>query len=67
MLLIATSLAANALQAVPERQAQATVRIIRAEPVRFEEVEKQRPNELRTTVIRTRDGKTEPARLLEFQ
>lgn len=53
--------------AVPDRQARATVRIFRAEPIRFQEIERQQPDQLRSTVVRTREGKPEPARLLEYQ
>lgn len=69
MLLLATAIATATTvgQAVPDRQAQATVRILRVEPVRFQEIESQRPELLRSTVVRTRDGKPEPARLLEYQ
>ena len=49
------------------RQAQATVTIVRAETVRFTEIEKSRPWLLRATVIRSRDGSTEPAKLVEFE
>lgn len=67
MLLLAAAIAASATQAVPDRQARATVRIVRVEPVRFAEMEQQEPQRLRDAVIRTRDGRTEPARLLEYQ
>ena len=66
MLLLAAALAASTTQAVPDRQAQATVRIIRVEPVRFAEIERERPKALRSTDIRSPDGRTEPARLLEY-
>ena len=67
MLLLAAAIAATATQSAPDRQARATVRIVRVEPVRFAEIEQKRPDVLRDTVIRTRDGGTEPARLLEYQ
>ena len=67
MLLIAAALAASMTQAVPDRQAVATVRIIRVEPVHFAEIERARPKELRSTVVRGVDGRPEPARLLEYQ
>ena len=70
MLLIATAAilaAPNATQAVPERQARATVRIIRVEPIRFQEIERRQPEMLRQSLIKSQDGKSEPARLLEYQ
>lgn len=69
MLLIVAALliAPSATLATPDRQAKATVRIVRVEPVRFEEIERKRPSLLRSTYLRTRDGKSEPARLLEYQ
>ena len=69
MLLLAAAIvtAATTGQAVPDRQARATVRILRVEPVRFQEIESQQPELLRSTVVRNRDGKPEPARLLEYQ
>jgi len=67
MLFLAAALAASTTPALPDRQAQATVRIIRVEPVRFGEIERQRPKDLRSTVIRSTDGRPEPARLLEYQ
>lgn len=68
LLLAATILTAPAVSPIaPQRQATATVRIVRAEPVRFQDIERQAPSLLRSTVVRTRDGRTEPARLLEYQ
>ena len=67
MLLIAAAIAVTATPVAPARQARATVRIVRVEPVRFAEVERQRPQDLRSTVVRSSDGRTEPARLLEYQ
>ena len=66
MLLFAAALAASTTQAVPDRQARASVRIIRVEPVRFAEIERDRPKALRSTVIRSVDGRREPARLIEY-
>ena len=69
MLFLAAALLAapSATSAAPDRQAKATVRIVRVEPVKFQEIERQRPALLRSTTLRTRDGKPEPARLLEYQ
>ena len=69
MLLLAAALltAPSATSVAPERQAKATVRILRVEPVKFQEIERLRPDLLRSTVVRTREGKPEPARLLEYQ
>ena len=67
MLLLATIIAASATPILPDRQARATVRIVRAEPVNFAEIERQRPELLRSTVLRTANGTPEPARLLEYQ
>ena len=49
------------------RQAQALVRILRAEPVRFSEIEDSRSELLRETAIRSPDGSMKPARLVEFE
>lgn len=67
MLLFAAAIAASTMPTVPDRQARATVRIVRVEPVRFAEIEQQRPQDLRSAVIRSSDGRTETARLLEYQ
>ena len=68
MLLFAAAIASSTVtQAVPDRQGRATVRIIRADPIKFAEIERLRPELLRSTIIRTRDGKPEAARLLEYQ
>ena len=67
MLLIAAVIATTATPAVPDRQARASVRIVRVEPLRFAEIERLQPNLLRDAIIRTRDGRIEPARLLEYQ
>ncbi len=56
-----------ASDATPLRQARASVRIVRATPVRFQEIEKQAPASLRTAKIRTSTGEPREARLLEFQ
>jgi hypothetical protein len=67
MLLIAAAIATTVTQAVPDRQARASVRIVRVEPLRFAEIERLQPHSLRDAMIRTRDGRIEPARLLEYQ
>jgi hypothetical protein len=69
MLLLAAAIvtASTVGQAVPDRQARATVRILRVEPIHFQEIERDRPKLLRSTNLRTNDGKTEPARLIEYQ
>ena len=53
--------------AAPVRQAIATVTILRAEPLRFAEIERERPELLRDTVVRRPDGSVEQFRLVEFQ
>jgi len=54
-------------RAVPERQAQATVRIMRAEPIRLgEEPGPDGSSQLRQTSVRESDGSTTPASLIEF-
>ena len=50
-----------------ERQAVAIVRILPGAQLRFAEIEKSSPERLTDTRIRTADGSTEPARLVEFQ
>ena len=69
MLLLAAALATapTLSQAVPDRQARATVRILRVEPIHFQAIERDRPGLLRSTMVGTREGKPEPARLLEYQ
>ena len=69
MLLLAAAIATASTvgPTLPDRQARATVRILRAEPAYFQEIERQRPALLRSTVVRGRDGKLEPVRLLEYQ
>ena len=63
---IATA-AMPAQPAAPRRQATATVRIVRAQPLNFAEIERSQPKTLRSSVIRGRDGQRETARLVEFQ
>ncbi len=70
ILLVATAAALAALPAVdagPSRQARATVRIVRAKPLHFAQIEREEPNILRVSLVRTRDGKREPIRLYEYQ
>lgn len=52
---------------VPRRQAQATVRILPFAALRFAEIERGSPRSLRSTAIRSSDGATQPARLVEFE
>jgi hypothetical protein len=52
---------------VAERQAIAMVRILPAAQIRFAEIEKNAPEMLRNSRIRTADGSNQPARLVEFQ
>jgi hypothetical protein len=42
------------------------VRILPGAPVRFSELEKQAPDRLTDARIRTADGASQPARLVEF-
>jgi hypothetical protein len=51
----------------PERQAQVTVIILPAASLRFSEIESEQPERLRETVIRSADGSTQRALLVEFQ
>ena len=51
----------------PSRQATATVRIIRAKPLHFADIERQEPGALRVSLTRPRDGTREPVRLYEYQ
>ena len=72
MLLLALAAAIAGTQAdtppaEPRRQARATVRILSGAPVRFAEIEAERPKVLRSTVVRSTDGTTQPAKLLEFE
>jgi hypothetical protein len=68
LLLAASIMAAPALRpATPQRQATASVRILRVEPVKFQEIERSEPGRLRSTLIRAVDGQREAARLLEYQ
>jgi hypothetical protein len=69
MLLLAAAILAvpTIAPATPQRQATASVRILRVQPIHFQEIERQQPGLLRSTSIRARDGRPEPARLLEYQ
>lgn len=49
------------------RQARATVTILSAAPLRFHEIERSSPDQLRDTHVRATDGTMQPARLVEFQ
>jgi hypothetical protein len=49
-----------------ERPAVAMVRILPGASVRFAEIEKQAPERLTDARIRTADGASQPARLVEF-
>jgi hypothetical protein len=67
LLLIAAAAALEAVAPVaPERQARATVRIERAAVLRFDEIEQEEPERLRTTELRESDG-SRAARLVEFE
>lgn len=63
----AAAAGATPAMAVPERQAQAVVKILKVEPIRFAEIERSRPEALRETQVRAPDGSRQPARLLEFE
>jgi hypothetical protein len=71
MLLAVATAAAIAAQPAADsetrRQATATVRIVRATPLHFADLERQEPGTLRTSVGRSRDGRREPIRLYEYQ
>lgn len=70
MIILTAALAATAtpLEPVaPERQARAVVRILKAEPLRFAELEKLKPQLFRETTIRSPNGTEEKARLIEFE
>ena len=72
MLLLALAAAVAGQQADPAPvrprfQARATVRILSGAPVRFAEIETERPRALRKTEIRSSDGTLRPAKLLEFE
>ena len=54
-------------RAAPERQAQATVRIMRADPIRLgQEPAPNGGSLLRNTSVRESDGSIRPASLVEF-
>jgi hypothetical protein len=53
--------------AAPVRQARATVTILSAAPLRFSEIERERPHLLRQSVVRSADGSVQVLKLVEFQ
>ena len=55
------------LAVTPLRQARASVRIVRAEPIRFRQIEAEAPGTLRRTFIRVPGGERSEARLREFE
>ena len=66
-MLLATALAATPEpqpRAVPERQARASVRIVRAERIRLGE--RTSSSVVRSSTVRESDGSTRSARLVEF-
>ena len=68
MLTIALAVAAAASPAAaPERQARATVTILKPAVLRFAEIEASRPAALRETLIPEPDGTRQRARLVEFE
>ena len=67
MLLLAAALAAVATEPVrPDRQAKASVRIVRAEPHHFREIERADPRRLRSITVRSADGAIERLRVVEY-
>ena len=68
-LLAATTAAAVSQPAATTavRQAQATVTIIKAPVIHFQEIERSNPQLLRDTEVRSPDGTIQRARLVEFQ
>lgn len=67
LLFASAALLDGSLVAAPQRQARATVRIERAAALRFAEIEQRAPHRLRTTELRTAEGTTQRARLVEFE
>ena len=53
--------------AVPVRQARSTVTILSAAKLRFADIEREQPQSLRETVVRSADGSVEVLKLVEFQ
>ena len=53
--------------AAPVRQARASVTILSAARLRFAEIERERPQSLRPSVVRGPDGSVEMLKLVEFQ
>ena len=67
MLLVAAALsAAVATPVEPRRQAKASVRIVRAEPHHFKEIERTDPSRLRNIIVRSANGSAERVRVLEY-
>ena len=71
-LALLTAATAQSLPAAPPtpvvvRQARATVTVISAPRIEFARIERDSPQLLRDTTIRSTDGSTQPARLVEFQ
>lgn len=71
LLLAALALTATppgpAASAPPPRQARASVRIVRASPIHFEDVERRSPTSFREAIVRSADGESVKARLIEFE
>ena len=72
ILLASIALAAAPAQAEPRpaaasARAQATIRIISAAELRFEDIERLSPQRLRLSTIRSTAGHAQPAKLVEFQ
>ena len=53
--------------ATPVRQARATVTILPAVRLHFDDIERNQPEALRETIVRGADGSTEVLKLVEFQ
>jgi len=51
----------------PGRQAQATVTILSSVSLRFSEIDKSHPEDLRETRVRAADGSVETVKLVEFE
>jgi hypothetical protein len=65
---LAATLVPQALaQVPPQRQAQARVTILSSMRLRFSEIDRDRPEMLRETRVRTADGSVVTVRLVEFQ
>lgn len=69
MLLLAAALSAAAAPPSPvrpDRQAKASVRIIRAEPLQFREIERTQAGRLRSITVRSANGAIERLRVVEY-